>query len=512
MRLTFGLIIFFLCTGLTWAQRSDSLDIIGQVIDTKEKTPVVFATLQFKKNNKGMITDEDGYFRLPKSQMQKTDTLLISSIGYETKELPIDQLQDSIINRIGLMPKIEALEGVVLLGNKKTRISQTGFSIVKKAIARIPQNYPAFPFSFIGYYRDYQLVQQQYFNLNEAVVEVFDGGFQTDQLFDNNNQTLLRNYKRNTDFPQDKRLAQSYAEEGKYINNAKISDMGGNELSILNLHNPIRNYQRLSFSFVNVFQTDFLLNHSFKAQKVTYLNDIPLYEIDFKYFKPGSNVQYTVEGKIYVGLENFAIHKLEYFLKERSQPKYALRLEYAPRGEHMYLNYISFNNYFKAEDPDAFDIEKVTLDLDQNAFLISFTNPVNENSLKELKNFRFLYKKRKLSIATISLQQPKVMKVALVEGTIPAEQKSGEELLKDITYKIKKVVDIKGRKLGKRKSITANQFRELFVQEVFPSKTLPQKNVFLHKTRPLNLAIIDSTLASEAYWINTPLNSKTYQE
>ena len=511
----FKAIVFFFFFIFSWnsfAQDGGALEIVGQVIDAKEKTPVVFATIQFKQNTKGMITDEDGFFRLPKGQLQTTDTLLISSIGYQTKEFPIIQLEDAIINQIELSPRIEALEGVVVIGNKKIRISQTGFSIVKKAIARIPQNYPTIPFSFIGFYRDYLLVQQQYFNLNEAVVEVFDGGFQTDQLFDTNNQTLLRKYKRNTDFPQAKRLAQSYADEGKYINNAKISDMGGNELSILNLHNPIRNYQRLSFSFINVFQTDFLLNHSFKAQQVTYLNDIPLYEIAFKYFKPGSNVQYTADGKIYVGLDNYAIHKLEYYLKERNQPKYALRLEYIPKGEHMYLNYISFNNYFKAEDPDAFDIKEVTLDLDLNAFLVTFTNPVNKNSIEDLKNFRFLYKKRKLSLAAVTLPQPNMMKVELVKGTIPDEQKSGDELLKDITYKIKKVTDVKGRKLGKSKTITANQFRELFVQEVFPKKTLPENTLFLHKTRPLSSAKGNTTLESDGYWINTPLQSKTYEE
>ena len=152
----FKAIVFFFFFIFSWnsfAQDGGALEIVGQVIDAKEKTPVVFATIQFKQNTKGMITDEDGFFRLPKGQLQTTDTLLISSIGYQTKEFPIIQLEDAIINQIELSPRIEALEGVVVIGNKKIRISQTGFSIVKKAIARIPQNYPTIPFSFIGFYR-----------------------------------------------------------------------------------------------------------------------------------------------------------------------------------------------------------------------------------------------------------------------------------------------------------------------------------------------------------------------
>ena len=76
--------------------------------------------------------------------------------------------------------------------------------IVKEAIKRIPNNYPVDPFSYIGYYRDYQQVtdssyladmnfedKHTYINLNEGVIQVFDAGFGTNRLTDELNQTVL---------------------------------------------------------------------------------------------------------------------------------------------------------------------------------------------------------------------------------------------------------------------------------------------------------------------------------
>jgi hypothetical protein len=483
-------------------------EIKGQVIDAVEKTPVVFAAIQFKNNKNGMIADEDGYFRLPYSYKRSRDTIQISSIGYATKEIPVAQLKDLGINEILLPPKTEVLDEVVLIGGKKkNRIRDSGLSLVQKAIGNIPKNYPTTPFAYIGYYRDYQLVENQYLNLNEAVVEVFDGGFQTDRVNHYSNQIALHQYNSNTDFPKDTALVKAYGEDGKYIKNAKISDMGGNELSILNLHNPIRNYNKVSFSFIDVLQTDFIPNHSFKVLKITYLNDTPLYEIEFRSNKEGYYIRHTANGKIYISTEDYAIHRLEYYVKDRNLPKYGLRLEYARKRAHMYLNYISFNNFFKADSSDNFDVQEVALDLDENAFFVSFTNPISETSLTNPKNFRFLYKKRKLSIDSISTAHPNILKIHLVNGTLPADEIKGEDTMKHVTYRFRNVYDIKNQKLGKKQTITANQFRELLVQEVFPVKALPQDVVFINKTQPLRNATIDNSLESDKYWINTPLKS-----
>ncbi len=166
-------------------------EIKGQVLEIDRNTPVVFATIQLKQSKNGFITDENGYFRLPKLYKDIGDTLIISSIGYVSKEIPVGTLDNKELNSIFLKPRTENLDEVTVIGDKKKPKWVSGVSLVKKAIAMIPTNYPTTAHSYVGYYRDYQLVHNEYFNLNEAIVEVFDAGINTDKLNDEFNQTAL---------------------------------------------------------------------------------------------------------------------------------------------------------------------------------------------------------------------------------------------------------------------------------------------------------------------------------
>ncbi|PRX56861.1 carboxypeptidase-like regulatory domain-containing protein [Flagellimonas meridianipacifica] len=509
---SFGIAIFFATQ--TFGQNNEE-ELKAQILDSKDSVPIVFATIQFKNTQKGIVTDDNGYFRMPAKLKSSIDTLRIASIGYETLEIPTSNLQNKELNIILLTPKIESLSEVVLVGKGKQRNNDIlGISLIKKAIDSIPKNYPNLPHSYVAYYRDYQKTGSQYLNLNEAIIEVFDGGIQTNQIYHPSNQTVLHQYKTNLDFPQDEQLAKAYNADGKYILNAVISDMGGNELSILFLHNPIRNYVRPSFSFVDVLQTDFVGNHTFKTRRVSYFDGVPLYEIDFEYIKPNSAAEYSAKGKVFISPTTYAIYKLEYYLFHRNKPLYTLTTEYISREGLMYLNYISFNNYFKVSDRQNFEIKDITFDINENAFYVSFTNPVKRESLNGPKDFRFLYKKRKLSIADIETVDTKKIKVKLVKGTIPIDEIEDEEgVMRHITHRIRNLRDIQNRKLGKKNTVTANQFRELFVQEVFPIKPLPQNINYVNKQRPLpKYQQANSDFLTDKYWLNTPLKSGIEKE
>ena len=82
--------------------------------------------------------------------------------------------------------------------------------------------------------------KNQYFNLNEGLIEVFDAGFKTNQFLNKENKTALYSYALNKDFKQSERFSIPYNRTSKYIKNANMLAMGGNELSILQLHDPIK--------------------------------------------------------------------------------------------------------------------------------------------------------------------------------------------------------------------------------------------------------------------------------
>lgn len=495
------------------AENNDK-EIFCQVLDKSDNSPVVFATIKIKDKNNGVIADFDGNFRLPYKYKQQNEVLIITCIGYETKRIAVSDLKDSESNIIFLKPKIESLNAVTITTKKGTTKAKKPFEnvreIVGKALSRMRVNFPTKPHSYIGYYRDYQLLQNKYFNLNEGIVEVFDEGFHTNKLKFKNNQASLYKFKQNSKFPKDTLLTQEYDNQTyKYIKSATISSIGGNELSILMMHNAIRNYQYHTFSFIHTMSEDFLNNHEFRVARKLYLDDTLLYEIKFFAIEDITGVKNTADGAIYIATDTYAIHKLEYFgyYVEEEEPFFSVRIEYVPKGDRMYLNYISFNNKFKVKSRDDFEIKDVTFDEGKNAFYVTFNNKVDKRTIENSKNFRFIYNRKKLKVNSVELVESNLVKVSLINGAIPSSAPLNEENMKDLTYKIKKVTDISGRELNKRTFIRVNQFRELFVQEVFPNKTLSEDLYFVNKSERLNESLINKSKLDNVseYWVNSPL-------
>ncbi|OUR96093.1 hypothetical protein A9Q86_16580 [Flavobacteriales bacterium 33_180_T64] len=496
------------------SSENDTKEIICQVLDQSDKLPVVFATVSIKDKNNGVIADADGNFRLPYKYKTQNNVLVISSIGYETKTLEVTSLLDNQKNIIFLKPKIEALNAVMISAKKNTpkKNFENVREIVGKAINKMKANFPTNPHSYIGYYRDYQLLENRYFNLNEGIAEVFDAGFQTNKLLFKDNQTALYKFKQNSKFPKDTLLTMAYDNEKyKYIKDATISSIGGNELSILNVHNSIRNNQYHSFSFVHTFKDDFLYNHEFRVAKKLYLDDTLIYEIRFFAIEDVTGVKNTADGVIYIAQDTYAIHKLEYFgyVVGDADPFFSVKIEYASKDDKMFLNYISFNNKFKIKSRNDFEIEDISYDQEDNAFFVRFNNTVDRTTIANSKNFRFIYKKRRLKINAVSLDNSKTVKISLINGAISSNEELNEENMKALKYKIKNVTDITGRALNKRTFIRVNQFRELFVQEVFKSKTLPENLYFVNKSEKLSESLINKDVLTNVsdYWINSPLKA-----
>jgi hypothetical protein len=96
---------------LTLAQTSYK----GTVINKKSKETIPYATVGLIKENTGINADEEGKFILKSLNPQKNDTLIISSIGYELRKIPLEINKTEYI--IGLNEKITKL-GEILVTNK----------------------------------------------------------------------------------------------------------------------------------------------------------------------------------------------------------------------------------------------------------------------------------------------------------------------------------------------------------------------------------------------------------
>ena len=507
--------------------------ISGTLIDTVNTEPIPFATIRVKNRAVGVISNNDGSFRIPIKFRELNDTLEITSMGYDSREIVIGRLLSDQINQIYLKPMLIQLDEVTLSASKKRRRGRndndrpvTAEEIISKAIEKIPLNYPFNPQSYVGYYRDYQWKAGGYTNLNEAIVEVFDKGFGTLDYEDSN--TRIYEYSRNANFPTDS-LSERLYDYGEYktktIPKAYLKSYGGNEFVILRIMDAIRNYNTFSYSYVDHLDTDFVKNHDFSIEDDTSLDGMPLFVIDiYKH-----NRKFMVRGKIYISKDNFEIVKLEYatydaLLGTRKISKtsrkiedrllYRTAVEYKKEDNKMFPSYISFSNKFEVKVPPVFTVKNVFVDFEKKLFEIAFNRvPLHFKVLKD-KNYNISYKGRGIEIEKVVLADSVTVhlypKMNLGDQALEIFLAEPEDIGKDdFRVVMDNIIDMDGNKLDFSETYSLMQFREFFVQQRKPVRQYPGKHLYMDKNWPIfqDQPIVKPDNYSD-FWMNTPLRNE----
>lgn len=501
--------------------------ITGKLFDSKSNEPVVFANVRIKDRAVGIITNVDGSFRIPLLYKEYGDIIEISSMGYETKEIPIAEFTTDKLNIIKLEPAAIDLQEAVVKGKRKRNI--TAKQIVQKAIDNITRNYPSTSFSTIGYYRDYQYKDETYINLNEGILEVFDQGF--DQLDDATSETRLFNFGLNKSFEQDSmaRTAYDYITNKKVIRKAHLDAYGGNEFRILRIHDAIRNYNVGSFDFIGTLKTDLLKNHSFLRSADTQIENEAIYNIKFRVIY----LNFIAHGNIYISKANYAIHRLEYTLYDgrkknkkgeknrhghRQKVIFEVKTDYKKIEDKMYLNYISFHNSFEIRKPPKFKLDSILVNAPDGSYQLYFNQAVDTISAKKYKNYNIIYKERKFDIRRVVILENRVtvypdkkFKAVMVAArgelnTLVRRNKDPNEIFE---IKVKNIKDVHGNVVDEPDIDDYHQYREFFVQRVKPDSRAPLNSLFMDKRKPIfdNQPMIKPKDYKE-YWMNTPLQGK----
>lgn len=494
--------------------------ITGSLRDAQSDEPVPFATIGIKSKSIGVVSNLDGDFQIPQSYQEQGDTLVISCIGYAQEEVPLSGLLIGQINTIRIRKAGYALPEAIVRAKDKQKLSAG--QIVRRAIRNIPDNYPQSPFSYLGYYRDYQKKDEDYLNLNEAIVEVFDEGFATD----NREQTQLKlyDYKLNHNFTINDSTAIAYDNEvEKFVPNAELTPFGGNELSILLMHDALRNHQVHAYSFVDTFANDFVINHKFKLEEPTVIGEAILHCIAFESRRSVIGSKFQVEGRIYIEVANYAIHKLTYSVYDGTEQErrllYDIQLEYARSENQMLLNYISFNNLFYLAKPPIFRVEEIFIDtthsytgyannaLHDNCIEILLNRPPDPSSALNKDNYNILVDNRKLNIRRITLGGSNSIRIY-------PEQADMVPIINDIDYwqplmsfEFGEIYDHEQHKLNEPEYVEIRQYRELFRQKITTSSPSPGGVPFLNRDTTLsaNFDLLKPEAGAGAYWMNTPL-------
>ncbi len=499
----------------------------GKLVDAKTGEPIVFATIVLENKALGVITNIEGDFKLPIEFKSQGDTLRISSLGYESKSVPLQNFAAQVVNKITLDPTLEVLHEVVVKGERSSGVEikrelLSGQEIVELAIRRITDNYPKIPFSLVGYYRDYQLKDSIYLNLNESLMEVFDSGFLTNDY--DVTKTSIYDYKRNSDFPRDTITEKpyDYENENKTIAGASLDGFGGNEFMILRIHDPIRNHRINSFDYINVFDVDFVDNHEFKRDADILFGDEKLFVVNIDRRDEG----HAVLGKLFVSQDNFAIHKMEYALfrggsrvavnelynrTKRARDKFfEIQVEYRPIDDVMYLNYISVSNSFRVKQDPVFKVDSMFMNWDDFCYEVHFSkSPMVSDAIKPNK-YHLRFKGKKVRIERVEVRKKRVRLFCQLDGVKinlgDGNWRIGIDRPDEFSLRIRNLRDVDGNRIDKGDWSRVVQFREFFVQRAKPKNPAPMNYPYMRKNVPIfERQPIFRPDNFDDYWMNTPL-------
>jgi len=136
--LTFLLIISFLSAGNVFAQETV---VVGQILNKSDQTPIPSVNIYFKNSDKGVQSNEEGYFLIRNNGHQ--NTLVFSSVGFKRKELRIKpgqsvgvqvemEEENTLLREVfiipGANPALELMKRVRLLRKNNDVSKQSGFS------------------------------------------------------------------------------------------------------------------------------------------------------------------------------------------------------------------------------------------------------------------------------------------------------------------------------------------------------------------------------------------------
>lgn len=515
MKILFFLIFLFLIMSSMQLLAQQDIFITGKVFNSTTQQPIAFASVALKNNNLGVISNADGDFVIPSNPIFQPDSLIITFIGFKRTTIPFSALSISRINKIYITPMPLELSGVEVVAKGKKIDPE---KIIRRAIRNIRRNCPAEPFNYVSYYRDYQKKGNTYINLNEAIVQTLDNGF---NKYSTTNTFRLLDFRQNMDF---QRLdippfygnisSAAFDNPDKFIQNAILPDQGGNELFILMIHDPVRNSRTQTFSFINTLYQDFITNHSFSGATTVYSNNTLLYKISFTAKRGLTGDSLLVSGNIYIQPENYAIHKIEYsgsyVLKgNKTKNMYDVDIEYGRENSAdslMALKYISFNNIFNTVDKTDSTYFRILGsytdpdDLSNSTLLIYFNRNLDVKTASIEDNYEISLEGEKALISDISVIGDKVI--------IKIEHKKVSDWVKPhIEVAARNINDINGNILNQTKKLEYYQYRELFVQEY--NKPISISESCFMQNVPLIQNCISKYSGNQKYWMNTPINPDT---
>ncbi len=315
-------------------QSSAQVELTGKVVDFTTYEPLVSASIYIQNSTIGTVSNTDGKFLLSVPQEWVKDSLIISSIGFKSYKVPVNEFVND--EEIFLEEDIASLDEVLIVAETRP---QTGNEVVLRAIEELPENLPDQPYLQLGFLRHKERNTKEYKWLIESAITLYDSSFASGSnknlkinvnenrksydLRDVDSLFVYSSYLRNTvkGFKmKSKELRRDTIETAKLVEAIKWNDERVNGLDFLfkGKLNLVRNANTSNA----IFSENVLENHQFTIDTILVDEGRKLYKIkiDKGLDYVGLNTKgiynegYESKGWIYIYWDTFAIKKIEYNL------------------------------------------------------------------------------------------------------------------------------------------------------------------------------------------------------
>ncbi|MGV8816027.1 MAG: carboxypeptidase-like regulatory domain-containing protein [Gelidibacter sp.] len=243
----------------------------GSVIDSKSKAPLAFAALNVDDTNISTITNSDGEFLLKVPNTLVNKNITISFLGYQTKTVPLSNLNGGDI-------QILLEESAMELSEVKINAPKDARTLVKTALEKKGEHYINEETVMTAFYREIIKKRRRDASLSEAVVEIYREPYTSNKP----DKIKLIKARKSTDYNRLDTLA--------------VKLQGG---PFSALYADMIKYPQFIFTDNN------LSNYEFSFDKPTEINDRSVYVVKFK---PRENIiEPLYYGKLYIDAETFSL-------------------------------------------------------------------------------------------------------------------------------------------------------------------------------------------------------------
>ena len=146
------------------------IQLIGGVLNKRNKEPVPYANVYLKNKNIGTISNNEGNFIFKIPVEYNGDSVFFSSIGFKTVGKKVADLQS--------LQNILYLDEIFVKINEVTVNYIDARTVLKLALQKIPHNYSNIPLKLTAFYRETIQQNQDYVALSEAILRIYKSPYQ----------------------------------------------------------------------------------------------------------------------------------------------------------------------------------------------------------------------------------------------------------------------------------------------------------------------------------------------